>query len=94
MEDFLLPCLNKEIFGIECYGCGGQRAVLLFLNGEFIAAFKMFPAIYPLLLLLVFVVINMFYRFRHDFTIKIGLILFTTAIIFINYAFKMFHFFN
>lgn len=94
MEDFLIPCLNKEIFGMECYGCGGQRAFVFLLQGEFLAAFKMFPAIYPLLILLIFVIFNIFYRFKNDFIIKIGLILLTAAIIFINYAVKMFHFFN
>lgn len=94
MEEFLLPCLNKEIFNMECYGCGGQRALLLVFDGEFIAAFKMFPAIYPLLFLLIFVFFNFFYKFKYDFSIKIGLILFTAAIIFINYTVKMFQFFN
>ena len=94
MEEFLLPCMNKEIFGMECYGCGGQRALLLLMDGEFISAFKMFPAIYPLLFLLIFVFFNIFYKFKYDFTIKIGLILLTAAIIFLNYAVKMFNFFN
>ena len=47
MEDLLLPCLNKQIFGLDCYGCGGQRALLMVFNGDFAAAYRMFPAIYP-----------------------------------------------
>jgi len=43
MEEFLLPCLNKQLFGLECYGCGSQRAMLLLFDGEFSAAFRMFP---------------------------------------------------
>ena len=47
----MLPCSNKAIFGVECLGCGTQRAMALLLHGEFWAAFKMFPAIYTTLLL-------------------------------------------
>lgn len=94
MEEFLLPCLNKEIFGLECYGCGGQRAALLLFNGKFMEAFFMFPAIYPLLILLIFVLFNLFFKFKYDYAIKIGLILFVAAVLMINYLYKMFHFFN
>ncbi len=94
MEDFLLPCLNKQIFGLDCYGCGGQRALLLVFNGEFAAAYKMFPAIYPLLFLLIFVLVNLFFKFKYDFIIKISLILITAGIILVNYAIKMFNIFT
>jgi len=94
MEEFLLPCLNKEIFGMDCYGCGGQRAMVLLFNGEFAAAFAMFPAIYPLLGLLGFVLVNLFLKFKFDYLIKIGLILLTAGVILGNYLVKMFYFFT
>ncbi len=94
MEDLLLPCLNKEIFGIDCYGCGGQRAFLMVLKGDFYAAFNLFPAIYPILLLLAFVFLNLFVKFKFDHIIKIGLILMTAGIILISYIFKILNFLN
>lgn len=94
MEDFLLPCLNKQISGLDCYGCGGQRAFLLLFNGEFTAAFKMFPAIYPLLFLLVFALVNLIVKFKFDYIIKISLILITAGVILINYSIKMFNIFT
>lgn len=94
MEEFLLPCLNKEIFGLECYGCGGQRAVLLIFNGKFLEAFLLFPAIYPLLILLIFVLFNLFFKFKNDYSIKIGLILFVAAVLLINYLYRMYQFLN
>jgi len=48
MEEYLLPCLSKKLFGIDCLGCGMQRALLLLLEGKFKAAFYMYPAIYTL----------------------------------------------
>lgn len=50
LEDYLIPCMNKKLFGVECMGCGTQRALLLIVKGDFVAAFHMFPAIYTLLL--------------------------------------------
>ena len=49
IEDFMLPCLNKKLLGIDCLGCGMQRAVALILHGDFVAAFYMYPAIYTLI---------------------------------------------
>ncbi len=89
MEDLLLPCLNKELLGIDCYGCGGQRALLMVLRGDFKAAFHLFPAIYPILILLGFVFLNLFVKFKFDHIIKISLILFTAGIILISYIFKL-----
>ncbi|CAN5318280.1 DUF2752 domain-containing protein [soil metagenome] len=91
MEEFLLPCLNKQIFGLDCYGCGGQRALLMVINGEFYSAFKMFPAIYPLLILLGFVLVNLFVKFKTDYIIKISLIIITGGVMLINYFIKIFN---
>jgi hypothetical protein len=57
----MFPCLSKTLFGIECLGCGFQRAFLLVLKGNFRAAFEMYPAIYSTLLFLGFAVIHFFY---------------------------------
>ncbi|WP_442266017.1 DUF2752 domain-containing protein [Tenacibaculum sp. ZS6-P6] len=45
-EDYMLPCLNKKMFGIDCPGCGFQRSAVLVAKGEFKQAFNLFPAIY------------------------------------------------
>lgn len=43
--------MNKKIFGVECLGCGTQRALLLVCKGDFTAAYYQFPAIFTTLLL-------------------------------------------
>lgn len=50
MEKYMLPCMFKKIFGINCIGCGIQRSLSLLMNGEFAKAFTMFPAIYTTIL--------------------------------------------
>ncbi|MBQ4821245.1 DUF2752 domain-containing protein [Aquimarina sp. MMG016] len=85
----MLPCLNKKLFGVDCLGCGMQRSAALILKGEFVAAFYMYPAIYPLLFLLIFIGFNFFVSFKHDWTIKLALMIITVLTIIISYFIKM-----
>ncbi len=94
MEEFLLPCLNKQLFGFDCLGCGAQRALVLVLKGEFVSAFKMYPAIYSILLLLLFLVVNLFVKFKGDWYIKAGLIILNAVIIITAYMYKVSFIFN
>ncbi|MCW8980439.1 MULTISPECIES: DUF2752 domain-containing protein [Altibacter] len=89
LEDYMLECTNKSLFGVECLGCGIQRATALLFRGEFIAAFKMYPAIYTLLILALVVILNLFIKFRFAFQIKVGLLLLNVIIIIISYVIKM-----
>ncbi|NQX86931.1 MAG: DUF2752 domain-containing protein [Flavobacteriaceae bacterium] len=58
-EEYMLPCLNKKLLGLDCMGCGAQRALAMVFSGDFLAAFYMYPAIYTLILMFVFIVLNM-----------------------------------
>ena len=89
MEEFMLTCLNKQLFGLDCLGCGAQRALVLVFRGEFLSAFKMFPAIYTILILLLFLITNLFLKFRGDWYIKAGLIILNALIIIGAYIYKM-----
>ena len=89
LEDYMLPCLNKQLFGIECLGCGIQRAAALLFKGEFIAAFKIYPAIYSLILLVLFLLVNLVVKFKYSTPIKISLIAVNVLIIVISYCIKM-----
>ena len=64
-EDYMIPCLNKKLFGFECLGCGLQRSLVLLWHGEFFEAFKMYPAIFTLIPLFILIGINIFYKFKY-----------------------------
>ncbi|KQC28542.1 DUF2752 domain-containing protein [Flagellimonas eckloniae] len=88
-KNYMLPCLNKRLFGIDCPGCGLQRSVHLLFHGEFLAAFKMYPAIYPILALLIFLVSNIFMKLKYGHQIKLFLMLLTAGTIILSYIIKM-----
>ena len=65
LENYMIPCLSKTLFGFECMGCGFQRSLLLIWKGQFIEAFYMYAAIYPLLILLAYLILTRFYKFKN-----------------------------
>ncbi len=88
IEDYMLPCFTKKMFGIDCPGCGLQRAIVFLAKGEFVEAFKMYPAIYPILFLFGFMAINKFVNFKYANT-AIAILMYTSvASILINYILK------
>lgn len=88
-EDFMLPCLNKQLFGVECLGCGIQRATVFLFQGDFLLAFKTYPAIYTLFLLALFLIFNLFKKFKYDYGIKMGLIALNVVIVVISFLIKI-----
>ena len=89
LEDYMLPCLSKTFFGLECLGCGFQRSFLLLINGNFIDAFKMYPAIYTLLALFIFTMINLKTKSKNSKKIISRLAYLNLTIMIINYFIKI-----
>lgn len=90
LEAYMLPCLNKKIFGMDCMGCGLQRSISLLLHGEFIAAFKMYPAIYTLIPLIGFVIINILKPATIAYKYLMRLAIVNGIIIVLNFFLKTF----
>ena len=49
IEDYMLPCFTKKIFGFDCPGCGLQRSVAFLFQGDFTAAWEMYPALFTII---------------------------------------------
>lgn len=90
----MLPCLFKTLTGIPCPGCGGQRSVLFLIHGDFIDAFWMYPAIYPLFFLGGLIVANYFFPFKRSSRLISLFSIISVAVILINYGFELNHHFH
>lgn len=90
MEEYMLPCMSKKLFGIECLGCGTQRAFVLLLKGEFVEAFKMYPPIYSLLLLFFFIFLHLIDKSRNYTRIVISLAITNLIVMIVSYIIKMY----
>ena len=84
----MFPCLWKKYLHIECMGCGFQRSVALLFQGQFEAAFIMYPAVYTLILLFGFLGLQLLFKFKYGAKILLVLFILNTCIIVINYIFK------
>lgn len=91
MEEFMLPCLSKKLFGIDCFGCGIQRALVLLLKGEFKDAFHMFPAIYTLVLFFGFIGISLVDKLHNYHKIIVTLGITNAVIMVVSYFIKHFY---
>jgi len=89
MEKYMLPCLNKWLFGIDCPGCGLQRGMAFIFEGEFGKAFHIFPPIYTLLLLGFFLCLHLIDKARNYQKIVIALAIVNGAVMIISYIYKM-----
>ena len=90
MKEHMLPCMNKQLFGVECPGCGTQRAIAFLLEGEFYEAFKMFPAIYTLALFFVLLVLHLIDKKRNYSKLVIASAILNGAVILIAYFIKIY----
>jgi hypothetical protein len=86
----MFPCISKTLFGIECLGCGFQRAFTLVLQGNFEAAFKLYPAIYSCLIFILFIGLHFIDSKRNYKMILIILAMLNSILMIGGYYYKHF----
>lgn len=90
IEDYMLPCLNKKLFGYECMGCGLQRSAALLLKGQFVDSFLMYPGLYTLIVLFGFIALNTFKNFKNGNKIIAILAILNVVVIITSYFLKLY----
>ncbi len=88
LEEHLLSCQWKKV-GVECTGCGMQRAIIHLLKGEFAEAFYMYPAIYSLGFMLVFLGLHLKFNFTKGHIVLKWLFIANIIIIITSYIIKI-----
>ncbi len=88
IDDFMLTCPSKKYLGVECLGCGAQRAVVLVFEGKFSEAFQMYPAVYTLLLFFFTLGLSFIDKKRKYGRVLIMMIVVNLMIIVLGYLYK------
>jgi len=88
IEDFMLTCPSKKFLGVECLGCGAQRAVVLVFEGKFSEAFQMYPAVYTVLLFFFTLGLSFIDRKKKYSNILMGLVVLNLIIMITSYIYK------
>lgn len=90
LENHMLPCPWKEYLGIECLGCGMQRAFVELLKGNIIESVQYYPALIPIILMFLFLPLHLKFNFKKGALILKTLFIFIILIIVANYIYKIF----
>lgn len=91
LNDHLLTCPIKHTFGMDCPGCGMQRALLALLHGDMGRSFQLHPALIPLLVLILFTLIHLKFDFKSGALVTKILFIVVVVFILINYIYKIYH---
>ncbi len=90
LQNFMLPCLSKTLFGIECLGCGFQRSLLLLFQSQFKAAFEMYPAIFTSLIFIASLLLNAVHKKGNYSKAIVILAIINASIMIAGYYYKHF----
>ena len=84
-------CSWKQLFGVRCPGCGMQTAFIELLKGNLLLSLKTFPALLPMMLMLVFLFIHIVFKLPKGPSILKFLFIFTSSIMMISYLVQVVH---
>lgn len=88
LENNLLACPYKKYFGMDCFGCGMQRSFIALLKGEFALSFYLYPALVPMILMFLFLIIHLIFKFEKGGTWLKYWFIFVVSIVLINFVLK------
>jgi hypothetical protein len=84
----MMPCLYKKYLGVECPGCGFQRALLLLLQGEWEQSLAMYPPLLPVLGMLLLLTVHLVFKPKNGAIWLKYWFIFTISTIVIHYIYK------
>ncbi len=88
LEKNAMPCMWKKYLGIECPGCGMQRAIIDMLKGDFWGSLIAYSALLPIFFMIIFLMLHLKLKFKHGAKILQITFIFVLSIIIINYIYK------
>ncbi len=89
-ESSLLTCPSKKLMGIECLGCGLQRSFILLMKGNILESIKMYPALIPLLFMMVYLTGHLYFNFKNGARFLKYFYFLNIILIVANYIIKQF----
>lgn len=89
LQGNMQSCFYKKHFGVECPGCGSQRAILKLLEGDVLGSLKMYPPLFLVLLLLSVFALHIIFKFKHGGKVLKYLAIITGIVMFLNYLYKI-----
>ncbi|MBL4592248.1 MAG: DUF2752 domain-containing protein [Flavobacteriales bacterium] len=89
LENNMLSCPYKKNFGFDCFGCGMQRSILELFKGNLVESFYFYPALIPMVLLFIFLIVHLIFKFKNGGTWLKYHFIFVVAIVVLNFIAKL-----
>ena len=89
LKDHLYTCSWKSSTGYDCPGCGFQRGLIAFLEGNLYESVVLYPPLIPLLTLWLFTISHLLFKFKKGGQIIIWLFIFCALLMLINFVVKL-----
>jgi hypothetical protein len=88
-DSWMLPCMSKQLIGMDCPGCGIQRSISLLIEGDILNSFLMYPGLFPGIFLFLFLIFDWFTQVKQSEQIKLWATIVTIGTILTSYFIKM-----
>jgi hypothetical protein len=89
LEKRQAPCFYKSLLGVECPGCGMQRAFIALLRGDWLMSLKLYPALIPTIIMMVFLAAHIIFKLKNGAKILLYMFIINVVIISISYIYKL-----
>ncbi len=90
LDNHQQPCFYKKFLGIECPGCGLQRAFIELLKGNILESIQHYPALLPIIFMFFFLFLHLVFNYKKGAMILKITFIFNGVLIVLSYVFKMF----
>ena len=94
LENHTFPCLYKKLLGVDCPGCGMQRAIIELLKGDIKSSFIEFPALLPMMAMITYLILFLAFKFKNGLVVLKILFIFTSSLLVMGYLLKIVSFIN
>ena len=88
-DSWMLPCMSKQLMGMDCPGCGIQRSISFLLQGHIEDSFLMYPGLFPGIFLFLFLFFDWFVDVKYGEQIKLWTTIITIGTILTSFIVKM-----
>lgn len=85
LEQHMLPCPVKSLFGVDCPGCGMQRSFIELMKGNIADSLLLYPALIPTMLMIGLLIAQLVFKFNRGGIWLKNIFIFNAIIIFGSY---------
>lgn len=85
LEHHLFTCYFKSHFGMDCPGCGTQRALIALLKGDLLESLRYHAALIPFMITILMLMIQLIFKFNNGGKWVMWCFITTSAITMIQY---------